>query len=227
MDQLGDQVAMLQGGRTRLGHTVEEASRNAWENGGFNMGDLDYYNKGLLAGLLLDAEIRNATHGRKSLDDVMRAMYNRYRLPQPGYDEDGILRTVNEVAGVDLSASYALMIRTTGEMPFQDVQAIGLRVVAPDMEAQLPGGWPLPSESVPQDALARLGIRETDAFQGFAPSESEGNAVLELNRDGSTVRLSLPLRPVTAHNYEVMVNPTPTADQAAQLARWLQRPKGS
>jgi predicted metalloprotease with PDZ domain len=131
LDQLTDQVGTLQGGQTRLTKTVEDASRAVWEDGGFDLGDLDYYNKGLLAGLIFDSEIRKATHGEKSLDDVMRLMFREYRLPNPGYDEDGILRAINEVAGVDMTPLYDSVIRGTGELPYVDLRAIGLDLATP------------------------------------------------------------------------------------------------
>ena len=131
LDQLSDQVGSYQAGQTRLIKTVEDASRAVWENGGFNLGDLDYYNKGLLAGLIFDAEIRKVTNGEKSMDDVMRLLYARYRMPHPGYDEDGIMEAINEVAGTDLTPLYDAVIRGTGELPYNDLQAIGLKVEKP------------------------------------------------------------------------------------------------
>ena len=56
LNELSDQVATYQAGRNRLKNTIEDASRQVWENSGFSLGDLDYYNKGLLAGLLFDVK---------------------------------------------------------------------------------------------------------------------------------------------------------------------------
>ena len=225
VDQFTDQVATLQSGQTRLTKTVEDASRAVWEDGGFNLGDLDYYNKGLLAGLVFDAEIREATKGKRSLDDVMRLLYRRYRLPQPGYDEDGILRAINEVAEKDLTPLYSQIIRSTGELPYADLRGIGLLVLSPNDPSPLPGGWAFPSEGVPSDALKRIGLRESDQFEGFEPPTTPGSADLEVERDGTTVKLSVPLENTRASRYEVMADPQPTTDSAARLAEWLHRPK--
>jgi predicted metalloprotease with PDZ domain len=126
--QLSNNVAELQHSRNRLKYSVADASKLAWENGGFGVGDLSYYTKGLLAGWVLDAAIRNATDGAKSLDDVMRTMYQRYRLPKPGFGENEILATINEISGVDLTALYNRLINSTEELPYGELAKIGLSV---------------------------------------------------------------------------------------------------
>lgn len=126
LEELGGQIQTLQQSSKRLSVTLEECSRRAWENGGIGVGDLSYYNKGLVAGLLFDAAIRARTGGKRSLDDVMRLMFDRYRLPQPGYSEDGILEAMNEVAGSDLGPMYHRICQTTAEMPYEALAGIGL-----------------------------------------------------------------------------------------------------
>jgi predicted metalloprotease with PDZ domain len=126
--QLGNNVSELQRSRNRHKYSVSETSRITWENGGFGVGDLSYYTKGLLCGWLLDSAIRDATDGSKSLDDVMRLMFQRYRLPKPGFEENGILSTINEVAGKDLTALYNRIVNTTEELPYGELVKIGISV---------------------------------------------------------------------------------------------------
>ncbi len=102
--------------------TAEESSMRVWESGdsqGF--GELSYYDKGELIGLCLDFKIRAATEGKKSLDDVMRLLMKRHAPPLPGYGEDEIRITVNEVAGVDCTQLYNTIVRSTDEMPFAEL----------------------------------------------------------------------------------------------------------
>jgi predicted metalloprotease with PDZ domain len=62
--------------------SVDQSSRDVWNNSnsGINpsVDTVSYYNKGQVLGLLLDARIRRATNGRRSLDDVMRLAYQRF-----------------------------------------------------------------------------------------------------------------------------------------------------
>ncbi len=125
--RLGQQIARLQRSGNRMSVPLDECSRRAWESGGSGVGDLSYYNKGLVAGLLIDAAIRSKTSGLKSLDDVMRVMYSRYRLPNAGYEEDGVLKAINEVCGQDLTEMYNGIVYTTDEMPYDVLSGIGLK----------------------------------------------------------------------------------------------------
>lgn len=128
LSELKGQVRELQASQVRRKVSLADCSREAWEHGGFGNGDLSYYTKGLLVGWIFDALIRDATGGRKSLDDVMRLMYARYRLPQPGYPEDGILRAIDEVSGGSNFAIYGRMVQTTEELPYEELIRIGILV---------------------------------------------------------------------------------------------------
>lgn len=130
MLELSGQIQGLQHSKNRKSITLADCSRRAWENGGFGVGDLSYYTKGLVTGLILDAAIRAKTHGDKCLDDVMRLMWNKYHLPQAGYPEDGILQAVNEVSGSDLTNLYNRMVNSTEEMPYDLLGLIGLQLDA-------------------------------------------------------------------------------------------------
>ena len=59
---------------------------------------VSYYLKGSLAALLLDLLIRHRTAGRRSLDDVMRLLFERYPATGPGFDDAiGIRPEVEQV----------------------------------------------------------------------------------------------------------------------------------
>ncbi len=126
--ELGGQVAGLQRSQNRLKFSLADASRLTWDDSGFGYGDLSYYTKGLLVGWIFDALIRDATDGEKSLDDVMRLMFKRFRLPQPGYEEGGILTAINEVSGSDFSQLYSIMVNSTEELPYDQLEKIGVTV---------------------------------------------------------------------------------------------------
>ncbi len=131
LDGLADEITQLQSGETRKSKTLEDTSTQAWENGGFGIGDLSFYTKGCVVGLIFDAVIRGRTQGQKSLDDVLRLLYARHRLPNPGFEEDGILKALNEVSGLDLTELYRRMVRSTEEIPYEHLKLIGLRLVSP------------------------------------------------------------------------------------------------
>lgn len=114
-------IRRYQSNPARLKISADDASLHVWESGNSEgFGGLSYYDKGELVGLCLDLTIRHVTDNRKSLDDVMRLLMQRHAPPKPGYGEDELRATVNEVAGLDLSALYNRLVRSTEEMPFAE-----------------------------------------------------------------------------------------------------------
>jgi predicted metalloprotease with PDZ domain len=92
-------------------------------------GGLSYYNKGKVVGFLLDVAIRGLTDNRKSLDDVMRFLMERYAYPKPGFEEDGILQAINRVVAQDMGALYRRMVASTEPLPYDEIlRYIGFRL---------------------------------------------------------------------------------------------------
>jgi predicted metalloprotease with PDZ domain len=105
---------------------------------------VSYYNKGALLALLLDAKVRRATAGRRSLDDVMRLAYRRYS-GERGFTADEFRATAEEVAGVDLAPWFKASVASTQELDYGDLlEWFGLRFASAPEPA---GEWSLvPSE---------------------------------------------------------------------------------
>jgi predicted metalloprotease with PDZ domain len=88
---------------------------------------VSYYAKGQLVAFLLDAEIRRATGGEHSLDDVMRRAYERFSGPR-GYRHEEFLALASEVAGTDLSDFFHRALETPEELDYAPALAwYGLR----------------------------------------------------------------------------------------------------
>ena len=74
-------------GPGRLVQPVDMASFDAWikqyrpDENSLNT-SIDYYSKGAAIAFMLDARIRKATGGAKTLDDAMRLAYERYPGPR-------------------------------------------------------------------------------------------------------------------------------------------------
>src|SRR6185436_15719113 len=114
----------------RLRQTLEQSSSQMFEN---LPGDqkVDYYVKGPVVGLVLDAHIRKATNDRKSMDDVMRLEYRRYSGAK-GYTGAQFNQTVSDAAGVDVSELLHKLIATTEEIDYTEMlDWFGLRFAPP------------------------------------------------------------------------------------------------
>jgi predicted metalloprotease with PDZ domain len=94
---------------------------------------VSYYTKGGIIGLLLDLEIRRTSHDTKSLDDVMRAAWQRYSGAR-GYTSAELRALVSEVAGQDLSAWLHRALDTTEELDYSSLAYVGLKTTAEGAE---------------------------------------------------------------------------------------------
>ena len=84
---------------------------------------MSYYTKGALVALALDLELRRATSGRVSLDDVVRELYRRFGAQGVGVPEDGFEKLAAELAGSDLTAFFDTAVRGTDDLPLADLLA--------------------------------------------------------------------------------------------------------
>lgn len=98
----------LMGGKDTV--SLEMASFNSWVNGysqeGFPNRRISFYTKGSLVAMLLDIELRRATGGRSSLDDVMYHMYQQHGQLKNGYTRESILGLIEEVSGVKVETFF-------------------------------------------------------------------------------------------------------------------------
>ena len=87
-------------------HTsVADSSMDLWIDGykpGAPDRKVSIYHKGCLAALLLDLEIRRLSDHQRSLDDVLRALWQEFGLTGRGYSEADYRRVVEAVADTPL-----------------------------------------------------------------------------------------------------------------------------
>ena len=131
------------------------------------------YLQGELLGGMLDLLIREATQGRRSLDDVMRALSDRFS-PQRGITDLDIERTAHEVCGCDAHAFFEAYVRGAHIIDFGSyLLAIGLRMHVLWAPARNSDGTPAPDLRVfafvmPGDSTVRLRIINPDSAWGRA-----------------------------------------------------------
>ncbi len=116
----------------RLRQSVAESSFDAWTK--FYRQDenapnaiVSYYAKGALIALALDLQLRAGSRGEKSLDEVMRLLWQRHGLSGEGVAEDGIFAIVAEVGGPRLGRRLASWLREavegTEDLPLAELLA--------------------------------------------------------------------------------------------------------
>ena len=98
------QIQALQNRPGRFETSLEESSFDAWikfyrpdENAVNNQ--ISYYDKGEVVNFLLDLEIRKASNGAKSLDDVMRFLYTDFYKKNKNYTPADFQKATEAAAG--------------------------------------------------------------------------------------------------------------------------------
>lgn len=108
---------------------VADASYDAWikayrPNENSVNSTISYYSKGALIGLLLDLEIINSTNGNKSLDDVMKYMYEQYyKIKNRGYTDAEFKLGLEKFAGKKLDDFYKNYITGLTPLDFNKYMA--------------------------------------------------------------------------------------------------------
>jgi len=99
--------------------SLAQASYDTWSAGPFGGGSggpdryISYYDKGPVVGFILDLAIRNASGNKKSLDDVMRYLYNHYYLTlNRGFTDAEFQMACEMAAGTSLSSEFEYVYTT-------------------------------------------------------------------------------------------------------------------
>jgi predicted metalloprotease with PDZ domain len=130
---LGKTIGSVLRGSGRTKQSVADSSFDAW--GKYYRQDenalnaiISYYTKGSLIGLALDLSIRAKTGGKKSLDDVMRALWERYgrdfyKGAARGVTPAEVEALFDEISGGRFKPFFDKYIRGTEDIPLSKLLA--------------------------------------------------------------------------------------------------------
>jgi predicted metalloprotease with PDZ domain len=129
LGMVGKVVGGVLRGSGRLKQTVAESSFDSWvkyyrQDENASNAIVSYYTKGSLVALAFDLTIRAQTSNRKSLDDVMRLLWQRfgrdfYRGKPVGVEEGEIEAIFAEATGAELGALFEHAVRSTRDLPLE------------------------------------------------------------------------------------------------------------
>ena len=215
LSRLAGAIRGLQNTPGRLEQSVEEASFDAWikyyrpDENSVNS-SISYYDKGSILGALLDLEIRRRSNGARSLDDVMRALYNDFSKRNRNYTPEDFQRVSEQMAGGSLEPFFARYVRGREELEYNTpFAAAGLRLDTTGSDASQ---RPAAEKPYLGATLARTGERamvatvlagtpaynqglntgdEIVAIDGLRVTRENFDARLGEKRPGDTVRLTV------------------------------------
>lgn len=206
------QMQALQNRPGRFETSLEDASFDAWikyyrqdENAVNNQ--ISYYDKGELVNFLLDAEIRRASNGAKSLDDVMRYLYAEYAKKNKNYTPEDLQKICETMAGKSLSDFFERYVRGTEEIDYNAIlNHLGLQLTTGGGEekAFLGGDFAQQGERLQVRQIQKetpayeQGLNANDqivAVDGYriAPTDSvrDFTAQIESRKPGDKMRLTV------------------------------------
>ena len=119
---LGKTISNVLRGPGRLRQSVAESSFDAWtkyyrQDENAPNAIVSYYAKGSLVALALDLQLRAASAGENSLDDVMRLLWQRHGQTGIGVPEDGIFAAVEDIGGKTLTRWLRRAVEGTDDLP--------------------------------------------------------------------------------------------------------------
>ncbi len=126
LDLLGKTITRVYQTPGRLKQSLAESSYDTWikfyrpdENSPNS--HISYYTKGSLVALALDLTIRQSTSGKKSLDDIMKALWQRYKETGHGIEEYEFEQLAGEIAGFSLNDFFQTAVRSCDDLPLAEL----------------------------------------------------------------------------------------------------------
>jgi predicted metalloprotease with PDZ domain len=159
LELLGQTVTNVLRGSGRLKQNAAESSFDAWikyyrQDENSPNAIVSYYAKGALIALALDLTLRSRS--KRSLDDVMMALWVRFGQTGIGMTEDDMERVAGELSGLDLREFFDQAVRGTGDLPLAELLAtIGIDMQLRPAESSADKGGKQASKDAA--ALARRG----------------------------------------------------------------------
>ena len=135
LKNLEGEISALEHRPAHLTQSAERSSLDAWleKYPYYRRSDrsISYYNKGELLGVLLDLELREASHGAASLRELFQWLNQNYARQGRFFpDSDGVRQAAEAITHVPFSSFFEKWVAGTGEVPWNDFfRTVGLRLV--------------------------------------------------------------------------------------------------
>ncbi len=122
LDLFAQTVTRVQKSKGRLTQSLAQSSYEAWTK--FYQQDenapnaiVSYYTKGALLAFVLDVEIRKQTNGEKTLDDIVKHVWDGYQ--SCGLEDNTIQTIINQITNTDFSEFFKDYLYGVKELPLQ------------------------------------------------------------------------------------------------------------
>ncbi|MGN6229742.1 MAG: M61 family metallopeptidase [Trinickia sp.] len=199
-------------GSGRLKQSVAESSFDAWikyyrqdENAANAI--VSYYQKGSLVALAFDLAIRARTDHRKSLDDVMRLLWQRYgrqfySSKAAGVAEDEVEALIAEATGVELGTLFDDAVHGTRDLPLETLfEPFGIA-----LEPQVGGTGTGSARNGQGAAKPSLGARVRAGADCMLAAVHDGSAAQKAGLSAGDVLIAVDGLRVTGSNLDTLLS---------------------
>ena len=202
-------IEQLQNRPGRFETSLEEASFDAWikyyrqdENAVNNQ--ISYYDKGEIVNMMLDITIRAASDGARSLDDVMRHLYQEFFKKDRNFTSEDFQKAAEKMAGRSLDDFFSKYVRGREEIDYASiVSGVGLEMKIKEGNAKkaylganlIEENGKLSVRSVPAGTPAyQNGLNARDqivAIDGYRASQTFLQSYISERKPDDKVKLSI------------------------------------
>jgi len=235
----------------RLFQSAAESSFDTWMHF-FNRSEnsanttISYYDKGAALGLLLDLKIRHETENRKTLDDVMRTLYQKYHKDKKrGFLDTEFRQECESASGCPLPEIFDIYASTVQDIDYEKYFAYaGLEIDVSYREqsgvffgaATRQKGESLVISSVEWDSPAWNGglsaLDEILMVDGRKASSKSIETILSSKKSGDKLEIlvsrrnrnldvEVVLKPRMERSFKIKPLPNPNPSQSRILEDWL------
>jgi len=229
--------------------SLADASMDLWLDGykpGVPDRKVSVYHKGALVAMLLDLTIRQLSGHARSLDDVMRRLYEEFGKTGIGYTEADYVRLVNEIAGRDMHAYFDKFIYGTaplqepldrvlhtvgcqllvGENASASEGTFGFRTVVKNERTEVSAIWPNSPAAAAltvDDEIVAVNGRRVDMNLQSLLSSGEATYEVSVFRQNRLLTVTLAAKQGVSFGQRYVIDKLETADAAQQrgFQRWL------
>ncbi len=230
---------------TRI-QSLAEASWDAWikyyrPNENSINSQSSYYTKGAAVTTLLNLEILQATAGQRSLDDVLRSLYQTYYLGENrGFTEQEIQMAIEQVAGQSMESFFQDYIWGTAPLDFDRyLQYVGCHLeneLDPELAylgIHLAPGRPAIQQVLKDSPAYQVGLNVfdelisidgqpiTDLPRFLATKQPKEEVLIEVRRAGMIRIFEVELQANPVQKLVIVRNENPSPEQIELFNKWV------
>jgi predicted metalloprotease with PDZ domain len=250
LDKLAGAIGAFENGPGHHYQSATDSSLTTWGTSGVGNDrntTISYYDNGAMLGAMLDLAIRHESGNRRSLDEVMRALYRKYyQQKRRGFTDDEFRLECESAAGAKLTEvlEYASTTRDVDYAKYFAYAGLEVTAVSEDapgsylgLNLQTRDGKLVVVGASPGSPAERAGLAAQDqilevegvpatpkAINDALSARKPGDAIaMKISRSNAALELKATLAANRKRAFTIRQVPAPTVLQLTIFEDWLRR----